>query len=126
MGLSGHSGNEPQVFYFDGKSLTTLDAIFLPNIGSESFRIFIKSPYELKYASLDSTEISMCLVNRGKMKELKLTGRWYSIQWNTRLKVGASKHIILLTKPSGAVFRKSFMLNVEGNEKIEKPHGDNK
>lgn len=125
-GFSEQSGKEPQVFYYDGKSLAKLNAIFVPNVRQERFQFFIKSSHELKFASIDSSEVGMCLVDRATIKTLRLNGRWYRISWESKLKVGSEKHVLFLTALSGTVFRKGFVINVEGTQKPEEPPGVNK
>ncbi|HUI28988.1 MAG TPA: hypothetical protein VLX91_02135 [Candidatus Acidoferrales bacterium] len=113
----------PQVFYYDGTNLTKLNPIFVPNIGNEIFQLFVKSSYELKYASIDSSGVGMCLVDQAAMKEMKLRGRWYKISWETQLSPGSKQHVIFLTAFSGIIFKRNFIVNVEGTRKLEKPAG---
>ena len=116
----------PRIFYYDGKNLSTLDAIFVSNIRQGSFQFFVKSPYELEYASVDSTDVVMYLPDKVTTEKMRLTGRWYRINWESRLRTGSEKHIVFLTARSGSVFKKSFVVNVEGAKKLEKPHGENR
>ncbi len=120
------ASKEPQIFYKDGKTLTTLKTIFIPSIRHESFKFFVESPYELRYASVDSTEIGMCLADQTTMKEMQLKGRWYKIDWETDLKTGSMKHTLFLNTRSGAIFKRSFIINVEGSKKIGKPSGEDR
>ncbi len=116
-------GHEPEVFYYDGKSLSKLDVIFVPNIRRERFHFFVKSPHELRFASLDSSEIEVCLAGRAETETLRLKGRWYKIEWETELRAGSEKHELVLISRSGVISRKKFVVNVEGSKKIEKPPG---
>ncbi|MCL5020110.1 MAG: hypothetical protein M1339_00280, partial [Bacteroidetes bacterium] len=56
-------------------------------------------------------------------KTLKLKGRWYIVSWHTDLKVGAEKHTLWLSCNSGKKLRASFVVQVEGTKKLNKPNG---
>jgi hypothetical protein len=121
-----HSEKEPQVFFYNGQKLIMLNEIFVPNIRRENFRFFVKSQYELEYASMDSSEVAICLVDRITKQEMQLKGRWYTIRWETGLRVGSERHMIFFTARSGTVFTKRFTINVEGTKRLEKPLGEGK
>jgi len=113
--------SRPQIYYFNGKSLRTLKVIELPNVGDKMLRLFARSPYELRSAFIDSSEVRMCLPDTGTTRKLKLKGRWYEIEWNTRLKVGSTRHWIELIDKSGRRDRWNFLTNVEGSMKFNRP-----
>lgn len=121
-----HSEKEPQVFYRTGKTLTRLSTVFVPNVGRESFQFFVKSPCELKHASVDSIDVAVCPVDKETIGDMHLRGRWYMISWESELSPGSKKHAIFFTARSGIVFKKAFTLNVEGTKRIYKPQGDDK
>ncbi|MGO9480455.1 MAG: hypothetical protein ACLP05_01560 [Candidatus Kryptoniota bacterium] len=136
--------NEPQIFYYDGNTLTNLNTIMMPNVESETFIFLVNSPYELRSACVDSSEVGLCLPGNDLVKQLKLSGRllrrqgtstakgsttagrWYVIKWKTELKVGSKHHSVYLTALSGKIYEKRFTLNVEGNEKQKRPEGTNR
>jgi len=113
----------PKIFYLEGKDLTELNSIFLPNVRAESFQFFVNSPVELEFSSIDSSSVPMCLVARTIKNELRLKGRWYSINCVMPLKTGSESHMISLFSRSGAVFKKKFTVNVEGTQKVGKQRG---
>lgn len=115
-----------QVFYYDGRTLTQLNTILMPNVGHATLTLFVNSPSELHSARIDSSEAEICLLKTGLMKELKLRGRWYMISWKTDLKVGAAQHTLNITTFSGRTHKKTFSVNVEGSKKQGKPQGVNK
>jgi hypothetical protein len=121
-----HPEKEPQVFYCTDKTLTTLRAVFVPNVGRHSFQFFVKSPCELKHASVDSFDVPMCPVDKETIRAMHLRGRWYMINWESESRPGSEKHAILLAARSGIVFKNTFILNVEGTKRIYKPHGEDK
>jgi hypothetical protein len=114
---------QPQVFYYNGKHLVKLNQVEMPNVRQAALRLFIYSPYELRYASIDSSEVGMCLPGISVTKKLELEGRWYTIDWQTALTVGSSRHFIFLKAYGHKVYEKEFFLDVEGAKKIEKPQG---
>lgn len=125
-GSSRHPEKEPEVFYYDGKSLAALNDILVPNVRQETFQFFVKSSHELRFASIDSSEVGMCMVDQATTKAMRMKGRWYKISWECELKVGSKRHALFLTAFSGVVFKKDFLINVEGTKRIEKPPGVNK
>jgi hypothetical protein len=105
----------------------------MPNVGSETFQLLVNSTYELRYASVDSSEVGLCLPEKDIVKQLKSSegsllrkGRWYMITWETELKVGSKQHTVYLKTRSGKIYKKHFRINVEGNKKQEKPAGENR
>ncbi len=116
---------QPQVFYYNGKHLVKLNHIEMPGIRHTTMRIFIYSPYELRDASIDSSEVGLCLPDISVRKDLRLEGRWYIIEWGTDLKVGSTPHTILLNSCRNKVYKEQFFVNVEGTKMIEKPQGVN-
>lgn len=121
-----HPEKVPQIFYCTGKTLTTLSTVFVPNVDRDSFQFFVKSPCELKQASVDSFDIPMCPVDEETMRDMHLRGRWYLISWKSELRPGSKKHTIFFTARSGLVFKNTFILNVEGTKRLYKPHGEDK
>lgn len=115
------SQSEPHVFFYNGKTLAELNVIAMPNVGSETFKFFVSSQYELRSASMDSSEVGLCLPAKSLMKQLNIKGRWYAITWETKMKVGSNRHTIYLTARSGKIYREKFIINVEGNKKVGKP-----
>jgi len=138
--LSYPTGNkqhkkEPQVYLYNhnGKVLTELNNIMIPNVGNENFQLLVSSPFELQYASVDSEAVALCLVPKKPVEEASKAfrgvthyARWYTVQWTTELKIGSKLHTIYLTARSGEIYRKTFTINVEGNEKDEKPRRENR
>ncbi len=117
------SPKEPQVYYFSGKNLTKLRAIELPNIGQAALRFFVHSPSELLAASIDSSEVELCIPLTRQRKNLKLRGRWYIVTWYANLNVGAERHRLCLSDASGHKHVISFEVEVEGTRKLTKPKG---
>jgi hypothetical protein len=116
---------QPQVFYYDGRNLVKPDRIEMPNAGHAVMQFFVHSPYELRGASIDSSDVSVCLPDYSLRKSLKLRGRWYTITWDARLTVGSRRHILVINSYRGQTYRESFFVNVEGTKRMEKPQGVN-
>ena len=117
---------EPQIFYYNGKALTQLSIIQMPNVGHAAIKLLVNSPYELRSASVDSTEVQMCLPEYALTKELKLKGRWYRLTWEMGLTVGSMRHTLYLTSYCGRIYKKNFTVNVEGTKRLYKPQGVNR
>lgn len=117
---------EPQVYYYNGRILSQLKTLEFPNVRNAAVQFFVYSPYELREASVDSTEIPMCLPDHKLTEELKLRGRWYRLIWVTNLTVGSTQHTLYLTSYWGKIHKKNFTVNVEGNKRIDKPQGVNR
>lgn len=138
------SPNELQIFFYNGKTLTELDTIMMPNVGNVTFQFLINSTYELRSASVDSSGASLCLAGKYLVKRLTFSeklfrrksttlakssatvGRWYVVKWETTLRVGSKQHTVYLKTRSGKIYKKHFTVNVEGNKKQEKPQGENR
>lgn len=116
----------PQVYYYNGKSLTKLGIIEKPNIGSAAVTLFIHSPYDLISAKIDSNEVQMCLPETAMRSHFKLSGRWYVIVWKTKLTVGAADHVLCVTSYKGKVHKRRFTVEVEGARRMNKPPGTSK
>ena len=114
---------QPQVYYYNGKHLVKLNQVEMPNLRHTALRLFVYSPYELRDARVDSSEVGICLPGISERKRLELEGRWYTIDWETALTVGSSRHFIFLNAYGHRVYKKEFFLNVEGAKKIDKPQG---
>ncbi len=113
----------PQVYYYNGKSLTKLGVIEEPNIGRAAVTLFIHSPYELINARIDSDEVQMCLPEVPLRNHFKLSGRWYVVVWKTKLTVGGTDHVLCMTSYKGKVHERRFTVDVEGAKRLEKPPG---
>ncbi len=127
------SSSEPQIFFYNGKTVTEINTLTMPNVGSETFQLLVNSPYELRSASVDSSEVGLRLPGKDIVKQLKFSegsllrkGRWYMISWETELKVGSKQHTVYLKTRFGKIYKKHFTINVEGNKKQEKPAGENR
>jgi hypothetical protein len=116
---------QPQLFYYNGTHLVKLNQVEMPNIRHAALRLYIYSPYELRYARIDSSNVGMCLPDITERKRLDLEGRWYTIDWETGLTVGSSRHTIFLNAYGHREYKKEFFLDVEGAKKIDKPQGVN-
>lgn len=114
----------PQVYYYNCKKLVELHTIETANVRQATLRFFVDSPYELSDARVDSVNVSMCLPEISVRREMKLRGRWYIIRWHTRLTTGSTRHTIVLYRRHRE-YRKTFYVNVEGSERIQKPQGVN-
>ncbi len=114
----------PQIYVLNGATLARLNTILVPNIRRGNFQFFIKSPYELKHARVDSSELSLRLLDRSTVKKMRLRGRWYKLSWDAELKTGSETHTILLTARSGAAFKFDFTVNVEGSKKSKSLRGE--
>jgi hypothetical protein len=119
------SPKEPQVYVLNGKTLERLNTIFLPNIHRANFQFFVKSPYELRFVRVDSSDYSLCLLDWPTACKMGLRGRWYKLEWATELQPGSKAHIITLTARSGLVFKFDFIVNVEGTAKSKRLRGGN-
>lgn len=116
------SRREPQFYYWNGKQLEVLQKIQLPNLGSTSLRFFVKSPYELQAASIDSVNSRICLPDSSDRAKFHLIGRWYVILWQTRLNVGIFKHRIAVRTAEGKIFVYKFAIAVEGAMRMKHLH----
>jgi len=123
----------PQIYLYDGKRLTELHYIMLPNLGKETIQFVIGSSYELQSASVDSKKIGLCQLQKSFLKQtsIKADGttrgtRWYAVKWESNLKVGSRLHTILLTARSGKIYKQDFTIDVEGNRKQDKLNGENR
>jgi hypothetical protein len=115
------AANEPRIFLYSGKTLMKLEVVTVPNVGTEVLKLLVESPYELKSALLDSSDVKLCLPTRNLMAGLNLKGRWYVINWRVKLTVGSERHTILLICRSGRTYKKTFVINTEGNMRLNKP-----
>lgn len=113
----------PRVYYYNGHHLAKLNIIETANTAHTVLRFFVNSPYELRYARVDSSEVSLCLPDSSLRREMKLKGRWYTIRWYTKLSVGSVKHTIVLYRCRHKKFSRTFIINVEGSKRINKPQG---
>jgi hypothetical protein len=114
----------PQVYILNGKTLERLNTIFLPNIHRDNFQFFVKSPCELNFVRVDSSDYSLCLLDRPTTRKMGLRGRWYKLDWATELQPGSKTHAITFTARSGLVFKFNFIVNVEGTAKSKRPRGE--
>jgi len=121
-----NSQKQPRAYYCDGRKLIMLNAIFVPNVRRKSFQFFVKSPYELEQASMDSSKVPIHQVDRTTRRKMRLQGRWYTIKCDIGLRVGSEQHVLFLTARSGTVFKKHFTVSVEGTRRLEKPLGEGK
>lgn len=113
----------PQVYYYNGSHLVKLRTIETGNIGHTVLRFFVHSPHELRYARVDSSDVSLCLPDDSVRTAMKLEGRWYTIRWYTKLTTGSAKHIVTLYECRHKKFSRTFFINVEGSKRINKPQG---
>lgn len=113
----------PEAYYYNGKNLVRLSVIEIPNIDHATFTLLIKSPYELLSAIVDSNDVRMCLPGVSLRKQLRLSGRWYVIKFEMKLKVGSAQHVLCLTSYTGRIHERRFTINVEGSKQLKKPLG---
>lgn len=116
---------EPHVYYYNGKNIVSLNVVEMPNARRAVLQFFVHSPYELRNACVDSSDVEMCLPGISLRDKLELKGRWYIISWDARLSVGSSRHVIHLYSCHHKVYDKAFHIDVEGSKRIEKPQGVN-
>ncbi|MCL5035085.1 MAG: hypothetical protein M1395_08300 [Bacteroidetes bacterium] len=113
----------PEAYYYNGKYIVKLGIIECPNTGSATFRLLIKSPYELFDATVDSNAVRMCLPDASLRKVLGLAGRWYIITFDAKLKVGSTRHLLSLESYTRRIHKRHFIIDVEGTERLQKPLG---
>ncbi|MGB9592022.1 MAG: hypothetical protein ACP5US_06695 [Candidatus Kryptoniota bacterium] len=118
--ISGQRG--PQFYYWNGKQLEALKKIELPNLGSTSLRFFVRSPYELEAAQIDSVSNRICLPDSSDVERFCLIGRWYVLLYQTRLTVGVSQHVLAVRTVGGKTFLHKFLIAVEGAMRMEHLH----
>ena len=114
---------EPQVYCYKPGRLVPLGTITMPNEPHGVLEFFVHSPFELCGASLDTSNVQLCLPDISTRKTLKLEGRWYTIRWSTPLSPGSSVHEVALYLFHHKTFRRFFRIEVEGSKQVEKPQG---
>ncbi len=114
----------PQIYYLNGTHLSELHTIETAGAHREALRFFVHSPFELRGARIDTTSVRMCLPEIAVRRQMKLKGRWYTMEWSTQLTTGSTRHMIILYCRHGE-YKKMFYVNVEGSKRILKPQGVN-
>ncbi|HEY9165666.1 MAG TPA: hypothetical protein VIS48_05840 [Candidatus Kryptonia bacterium] len=118
----------PEFYYFDGKVLSPLYTINLPNLGTADIHLFVKSTVEPLGAVIDSSEIEICIPTLSERNALGLAGsthsgkeRWYKLSCAILLKVGVTRHTVTVTSRAGTKYTREFLIAVEGTKKLERP-----